>query len=164
MTRGRVIAWSALAVLPTVLFASSSISHAADSQKSLQPVKRTPAADPFVTAQVQIARLRQTADQLRLLANRPMPVNATGDLRQEYRKHEEWLRQAEHRVNVLANEWEQRMKPRTGAQAADLNTFFELQTTTLQSKLNRESLALEVQSDAVRSARDTARLVIGKMN
>lgn len=160
----RVLAWCTLAVL-----ALPPDSHSAESSKPLQPVKRHPGAaptDPYFTAQIQIARLRQTADQLRLLANQPVPVNAKADAREEYIRHEEWLRQAGHRVNILANEWEQRVKPAatSAARAAEVNSFFELQAATLQSKLHRESLTLDIHSEAVRSAGDTARLVIGKMN
>lgn len=164
MALTRVLAWSALAVLALPL-----LSYPADPSSLFQPVKRHPGAaptDPYFTAQIQIARLRQTADQLRLLANQPVPVNAKADTREEFIRHEEWLRRAGHRVNVLANEWEQRVKPAatTAARAADVNSFFELQAATLQSKLHRESLTLDVHSEPVRSAGDTARLVIGKMN
>lgn len=167
MRLGRVVAWSALTVVSLAL-ASPSPLHA-EPPRPLQPVKRHPGAvatDPYFAAQIQIARLRQTAGQLRLLANRPVPLNANKDMRQEFARHEEWLRQAEHRVNVLANEWELQIKPATvsAARTADVNAFFEVQSATLQSKLHRESLALDVYSEPVRSAGDTARLVIGKMN
>lgn len=164
MALSRVLVWYALAVLAVPLASSS-----AETSKSLLPVKRHAGAaptDPYFTAQIQIARLRQTADQLRLLANQAVPVNAKADAREEFIRHEEWLRQAGQRVNILANEWEQRVKPAvtTATRAADVNGFFELQAATLQTKLHRESLALDVHSEPVRSAGDTARLVIGKMN
>lgn len=142
----------------------------AQSAKSLKPVKRNPVApvvDPFVTAQVQIARLRQTADQLRLLAQQPLPPNLGSDARVELAQHEQWLREAEQRVSVLANQWEERLKPLNGANAtrlaADLNAFFEAQSAHLQSKLRRESLTRSPITERVRSSGDTARLVIGKM-
>lgn len=161
MALTRVLAWSALAMLA---FPFAFLS--AEPSKPLQPVKRHAGAiptDPYFNAQIHIARLRQTADQLRLLANRPVPVHSQGQAREEFIRHEQWLRQAGHRLNILANEWEQRMKP-AAALGADVNAFFELQAATLQSKLHRESLALDVHSESVRSAGDTARLVIGKMH
>lgn len=167
MTLHQVLAWSAVL---TISFLSPPLS--AEPPKALKPVKRhasaAPAIDPFIAAQVQIARLRQTADQLRLLASQSVPVHIQGDTRVEFLKHEEWLRQAGHRVNVLANEWEQRTKPGTSAsgpaRVADVNAFFESLSAGLQSKLHRESLALDIRSTPARSASDTARLVIGKMN
>ncbi len=168
MQLGRAFAWSSLIALSVVVISSSPLY--AETVKPLRPVKRQSSdnADPLLAAQVQIARLRQTADQLRLLADQPVPVNAKGDARQEFRKHEEWLRQATHRVNVLAAEWEQRVKPtvdsNASARAAGVNPFFESQSAVLKSKLHRESLAFDMHSEPVRSSGDTARLVIGKMN
>lgn len=163
MTLARVLTWSVLTVLALPLACFS-----AEPAKLLQPVKRHAGAaptDPYFAAQIQIARLRQTADQLRLLAKQAVPLNAKEDAHEEIIRHEEWLRQAGHRVNILANEWEQRIKPAvTSTARADVNVFFELQAATLQAKLHRESLALEAQSEPVRLAGDTARLVIGRMN
>jgi hypothetical protein len=167
MALGRVLVWSALVTLSVVVVPSSP--SYAEALKPLKPVKRqsSESADALLAAQLQIARLRQTADQLRLLADQPVPVNAKGDTRQEFRKHEEWLRQAGHRVNVLAAEWEQRVKPTANSDAStratDVNPFFESQSAVLKSKLHRESLALDTHSEPVRSSSDTARLVIGKM-
>lgn len=168
MAMGRMICSSLFALLVALPFPAPL--HA-QSAASLQPVKRHPGANetnPFTAAQIQIARLRQTADQLRLLANQSVPRNLPGAARTEFAQHEQWLRQAEHRVSVLADQWEQRMRPLTGTQAvakaSDLNTFFEAQSAALQSKLRRESVAQTPASERVRSSRDTANLVIGNMN
>ena len=167
MTIRRRMAWSIVALslaalAPPLLYAQSA--------KALQPVKRHPSANdfnPFTAAQIQIARLRQTADQLRLLANQSVPANLEGSARVELSQHEQWLRQAEHRISVLATQWEERLKPLEGpsdaGKAADLNAFFDAQSAGLQSKLRRESLAASPASERVRSSGDTARLVIGKM-
>lgn len=168
MVLGRVLAWSSVVALSLAFISSSPLY--AETIKPLKPAKRQSGdgADLLLAAQVQIARLRQTADQLRLLAGQSVPVNAKGETRQEFHKHEEWLRQAGHRVNVLAAEWEQQVKPTAGSntptRAADVNAFFESQSAVLKSKLQRESLALDVRSEPVRSSGDTARLVIGKMH
>lgn len=169
MAIGRMIGWSLVAL--SVAFPLLSPLHAQERKpKLLQPVKRHPgtnAVNPFTTAQVQIARLRQTADQLRLLAGQSVPATLPGAARVELAQHEQWLRQAEERISVLANQWEQQLQPLTGAnalgKAADLNAFFEVQSATLQTKLRRESLAQSATSERVRSSGDTARLVIGKM-
>lgn len=132
-----------------------------------------PSADPFIDAQIQIARLRQTADQLRLLASQPKPANLAGEIAVDFERHESWLRQAEHRVNTLADEWEQRLRPLAGAtparaqefgRALDLNGFFQAQSAALQTKLRREGVAGDFNSEPVRAVHDTARVVIGNMN
>lgn len=167
MALARVLVWSALLAAPLAVVSPPAL-HAESPKQPLIPVKRHPGADPFIAAQIQVARLRQTADKLQLLANQTVPLNADGDTRQEFLKHEAWLRQAGHRVSVLAREWEQRMQPthqpNNLARALDVNAFFESQSAVLQSKLNRENLALGVRSEPTRAASDTARLVIGNMN
>ncbi|BAU47121.1 hypothetical protein SVA_0540 [Sulfurifustis variabilis] len=147
----------------------------ADPVRGLTPVKRhpLPSADPFVDAQIRIARLRQTADQLRLLASQPRPANLSGDASMEYARHEMWLRQAESRVSTLADEWEKRLRPLAGATPAraqefglalDLNGFFQAQSVSLQTKLRREGIAAAFTADPVRTVHDSARVVIGQMN
>lgn len=167
MAIGRMIARS---LFPLLLALALPASLLAQSVAPLQPVKRHPGpndVNPFTVAQIQIARLRQTADQLRLLANQSVPRNLPGAARVELAQLERWLRQAEHRISVLADQWEERLRPLSSAQAlgkaADLNAFFEAQSVALQSKLHRESLAYAPLSERVRSSRDTANLVIGKM-
>lgn len=140
----------------------------------LQPVKRHPGAGPtpLTTAQIQIARLRQTADQLRLLARQPLPADVGNHARAEFTRHEQWLREAEHRVSVLADNWEQRLRPSDGvvlhageiARALDLNAFFEAQMAGLQSKLRSESARSAFVSEPVRAANDTAKVIINQMN
>lgn len=168
MAIGRKICWS---LLPLLLALQVPVPLHAQSAKALQPVKRHPGQNeisPFTTAQIQIARLRQTADQLRLLANQSVPRNLPGAARVEFAQHEQWLRQAEHRISVLADQWEERIRPLDGAEAlgkaADLNAFFEAQSVALQSRLHSESAGQHPASERVRSSRDTAHLVIGKMH
>jgi hypothetical protein len=170
MALERAVAGSVAVALSLAL--SYPFSLTAESPKPLQPVKSNPGAsnDPMISAQIQIARLRQTADKLRVLASQTVPVNLQGESREEFFKHEQWLRQAGHRVNVLAGEWEQKIKPtgaaNASARAIDVNSFFIAQSAALQSKLQRESFALtiDIRSEPVRYATDTARLVIEKMN
>lgn len=124
---------------------------------------------PTVSAQAQIARLRQTADQLRLLSHQPHPTNAAPTEHEEHARHRQWLHEAGQRVRTLADNWEQRLQPalqgrKSAARPSDLNTFFAAQTAGLQSRLDRESAATEYRSPLVRAARDTARVVIGQMN
>lgn len=168
MAISRMIVWS---LIPLLFALHSPAPLHAQSATALQPVKRHPGANdvnPFTAAQIQIARLRQTADQLRLLANQSVPRNLAGEARIEFAQHEQWLRQAEHRVSVLADQWEERIRPLAGARAlgkaTDLNTFFEGQSAALQSKLHREGAAQRAASERVRSSRDTAYLAIGKMH
>lgn len=122
---------------------------------------------PPVPAQTQIARLRQAAEQLRLLAHQPHPTIAAPTEHEEHARHRQWLQEAGHRVRTLADNWEQRLTPgqaRKGATPArDVNAFFAAQTAGLQSRLDRESAANEYRSPQVRAARDTARVVIGHM-
>ena len=150
-------------------------SQIASAQSSaLQPVKHHPGAGPtpVASAQIQIARLRQTADQLRLLAGQPLPTNVGSAARAEFTRHEQWLREAGQRVSILADNWEQRLRPLAGAapraeevaRALDLNAFFQAQTAGLQSKLRRESTASAFSSEPVRAAHDTAKVIIGHMN
>ena len=124
---------------------------------------------PTHSAQAQIARLRQTADQLRLLSHQPHPTNAAPTEHDEHARHRQWLHEAGQRVRTLADNWEQRLQPaprgKKGAtRPSDLNSFFAAQTAGLQSRLDRESAATEYRSPLVRAARDTARVVIGQMN
>jgi hypothetical protein len=141
----------------------------AQAPSAVQPVKRHAGIgnDPFTSAQIQIARLRQTASQLRLMADQPVPANLAADSRTEFEEHRQWLRQAEQRISVLASQWEDQLKPlgnRTSVgRAIDLNAFFTSQAATLQTKLRWESLAQHPLSDRVRSSGATARLVISKM-
>lgn len=147
----------------------------AEPVRGLTPVKRhpLPSMDPFVEAQIRIARLRQTADQLRLLAAQPRPSNLGAEAAAEFARHESWLRLAESRVSTLADEWETRLRPLAGAtparadefgRALDLNGFFEAQSAALQTKLQREGVAAGFRSEPVRAVHDTARVVIGNMN
>lgn len=163
----------ALVAAPLLAVCAASLS--AEPVRGLTPVKRhpLPSADPFVDAEIQIARLRQTADQLRLLAAQPKPANLAGETAIEFARHESWLRQAERRVSTLADEWERRLRPLAGAtparadefgRAIDLNGFFQTQSATLQAKLQRESVAAAFTSDPVRAVHDTARVVIGNMS
>lgn len=156
------------------LIAMCAVPAAADPVRGFVPVKRhpLPSADPYVDAQIGIARLRQTADQLRLLATQPRPASVSGNLAAELARHETWLRQAESRVSTLADEWERRLRPFAGAsparpedfgRALDLNRFFEAQSATLQAKLQRESMAAGFHVDAVRGMQETARVVIENM-
>lgn len=167
MVLGRVFAWSSPVTLSVALSFPLPV-ESAQPAKAPASRKSEQAGDPFLAAQTQIARLRQTADQLRLLANQPLPVNAKGEAREELLKHEAWLRQAGHRVHVLASEWEQQVNPaaasKTTASATDMNAFFKSQSAALQSKLQHESLQLDMRSTATRSAGETARIVIAKMN
>ena len=123
---------------------------------------------PAAVAQTQIARLRQTAQQLRLLAFQPKPANIAATEYEEYEHNQQWLREAQHRVHTLAENWEQRLAPATGnaatARLRDVNAFFTAQTVGLQSRLERESAEKQFTSATVRAARDTARVVIGQMN
>jgi hypothetical protein len=141
----------------------------AQAPSPVQPVKRHPGVgnDPFGAAQVQIERLRQTAGKLRLLADQPVSTNLGESDRAEFAEHKQWLRQAEQRVAALANEWEIQLKPLNNssalAPALGLNTFFESQSATLQTKLRRESLTDTSVSERVRASGATARLVISKM-
>lgn len=123
---------------------------------------------PSVAAQAQIARLRQAAEQLRLLSAQPHPTNAAPTEHEEHARHRQWLHEAQERVRILADNWEQRLTPdskgRKGtAPTRDVNAFFAAQTAGLQSRLDRESAANEYRSPLVRAARDTARVVIGHM-
>jgi hypothetical protein len=166
MALGRAIAWSSIVALSVVV--SLPLPAASTKPSKVVDRKADEQRDPFLAGRMQIAQLRQTADQLRLLADRPLPVNAKGATRDEILKHEAWLRQAGRRVHVLATEWEQQLDPfdgaKTPARAADMNTFFESQSATLKTKLQVESYQLGVRSDSVRSAGDAARVVIAKMN
>jgi hypothetical protein len=170
---GRALARALLAA--PFLAALTTVPAAADPVRGLTPVKRhpLPSADPFIEAQIQIARLRQTADQLRLLAAQPKPANLAGPTSTEYAHHEDWLRQAENRVSTLADQWEQRLRPLAGATpnraqefglALDLNSFFQSQSAALQTKLQRESVAAAFTSEPVRAVQDSVRVVIGNMN
>jgi len=158
-------------VVAAVLLSFLPLAVSAQSARPLQPVKRAPGATPtpFVAAQIQIAKLRQAADQLRLLARAPLPANVTDGERAEHTRHVEWLRGAEHRVTVLADTWEQRLQPLAGsaaeiARALDLNAFFEAQAAGLQSKLRRETSGSNFESEPVRAANDTAKVVINQIN
>lgn len=123
---------------------------------------------PTAVAQTQIARLRQTAQQLRLLAFQPKPANIAATEYEEYEHNQRWLREAQHRIHTLAENWEQRLVPAAGSTAMarlrDVNAFFTAQTVGLQSRLDRESAEKQFTSATVRAARDTARVVIGQMN
>lgn len=123
---------------------------------------------PSVAAQAQIARLRQAAEQLRLLSHQPHPTNAAPTEHEEHARHRQWLHEAQQRVRTLADNWEQRLTPGTQKKGAaptrDVNAFFAAQTAGLQSRLDRESAATDYRSPLVRAARDTARLVIGHMH
>ena len=149
------------------------VDAAAEIQRFTQPVKRHPSASiaPSTIADVQIARLRQTADQLRVLARQAKPTNASPETQTEHLRHGTWLLEAEHRLSTLANQWEQRMKPLHGAaagstdylQATDLNGFFQTQMATLQARLRQESLTQNFTSTPIRGSSDTARMVIENM-
>ncbi|OGI66703.1 MAG: hypothetical protein A2W18_09790 [Candidatus Muproteobacteria bacterium RBG_16_60_9] len=152
-----------------LLAAAYSLPLHAQAPTAVQPVKRHPGvgSDPFSTAQIQIERLRQTASKLRLLSEQPVSSNSAESDRSEFADHKQWLRQAEQRVNGLARQWEDQLKPlnnrNTLAPVLNLNAFFESQSATLQAKLRRESLAQAPGSERVRSSGVTARLVISKM-
>jgi hypothetical protein len=167
MALGRVLAWSSIVALSFIL-SLPLLAETSKPAKSAASRKSENVGDSVLAAQMQIARLRQTADQLRLLANQPLPVNAKGETREELLKHEAWLRQAGRRVHVLAAEWEQQLSPaassKTATHAADMNAFFKSQSTALQSKLQIESLQLDMRSSATRSTGEAARIVIAKMN
>ena len=122
-------------------------------------------ATPAGMAQTQIARLRQAAQQLRLLAFQPRPANLAAAEHDEHERNQQWLREAEHRVQTLAENWEQRLAPAANsARIQDVNAFFTAQTAGLQSRLERESTEKQYTFATVRAARDTARVVIGQMN
>ena len=148
------------------------VATAAQTPQSALPSKSARAQEPLVPsvpAQTQIARLRQAADQLRLLAHQPHPTIAAPTDHEEHARHRQWLQEAGPRVRTLADNWEQRLAPdvqgkRAVTQARDVNAFFAAQTAGLQSRLDRESAATEYQSPLVRAARDTARVVIGHMH
>lgn len=162
----RTIIASFTALLTAVLYCAPL--HA-EAPSGVQPVKRHAGIgnDPFSAARIQIARLRQTASQLRLLADQPLPTNLADDVRTELAQHEQWLRQAEQRINVLASQWEDQLKPlimrNAVGPAIDMNEFFASQSATLQIRLRRESLAQHPASERVRSSGATARIAIGKM-
>lgn len=162
------------ASVSVLLAAVCALPLAAEPARGLTPVKRhpLPSADPFIDAQIRIARLRQTADQLRLLATQPKPADLSRETAAEFARHESWLRQAENRISTLADEWERRLRPLAGAtparadefgRALDLNGFFEAQSATLQTKLQRESVAAGFGNEGVRALHDTARVVIANM-
>ena len=163
---GRTILSSLAALLLAFL---SCVPLHAEPPTPIQPVTRHPGVgnDPFSAAQIQIARLRQTASQLRLLGDQPFPPNLTVAARVEFAQHERWLRQAEQRVSVLAQQWEDQLKPLSVRNALgpalNINAFFEAQSVALQTKLRRESLAQSPESERVRSSGATARLAIGNM-
>lgn len=140
----------------------------ADSPGSAPSAKQPAATDPFIDAQQQITRLRQTASQLKLLAEQPVPQNLPERARGELAAHEQWLRQAHERISVLASEWEGQLKPLNSRAAVDsandLNAFFDAQSERLKNKLRRESLAQDPASEPVRSSGTTARIVIDKMH
>lgn len=140
----------------------------ADSSAPPQPAAHRVAQNPFNTAQAQIARLRQTASQLRLLADQPIPNNLPPAARAELTRHEKWLHEAEQQISVLASQWEDQLKPLNTRNAlepvVDLNAFFAAQSETLQARLQRESLSQRAESEHVRASGATARLVIGNMH
>lgn len=161
MAIGRVIARLSAAVLLAASFVPAL--YAA-------PPEATPPhpdSDPFGIAQQQIARLRQTAGQLRLLADQPIPKSLPIPARAELARHEQWLHQAEQQISALASQWEDQLKSlddrNARVPAHDLNAFFVAQSETLQAKLRRESLAQHAESPHVQSSGATARLVIGNM-
>lgn len=140
----------------------------------IKPVKLNErlAQDPLAQAQIEIARLRQTADQLRVLALRPVVNDLSVEQRAELARHEQWLRAAETRLITLADHWESRLKPlRTGAnirrgeegRLADVNSFYRIQTQGLQATLQRESTASGFSSEPVKAAHETAKVVIGNL-
>jgi len=123
--------------------------------------------NPVETAQMQIARLRQTANQLRLLATQPVPANVPGREREKLVLHGNWLRDAVRRMDTLADHWEQRLWPAGqgmgAADLTDLNSFFELQTVGLQRRLERENARYSTQAESTQPYYATTRLVIDKM-
>lgn len=127
----------------------------------------TETINPVVTAQTQIARLRQTASQLQLLAG--PAADAPESAPTELTLHRQWLHDAGRRLTTLADHWQQRLEqlhldqPRDRAQAHDLNSFFTAQVLGLQTRLERESTS-PVGSAPVRAARDAAKVVIGNLN
>lgn len=127
----------------------------------------TEIVNPAVTAQTRIARLRQTASQLQLLAG--PAADSAESTPTELTLHRQWLRDAGQRLTTLADHWQQRLEqlrldqPRDRAQAHDLNNFFNAQVLGLQTRLERES-ASPVGSAPVRAARDAAKVVIGNLN
>lgn len=150
-----------------VAVAAPLIAVAAESVATKASPVRANTPAPKAAAQTQIARLRQTAEQLRLLAHQPHPTSAAPVEHEEHARHRQWLHQAGERVRTLADNWEQRLTPaqgkKSGTPMSDVNSFFAAQTAGLQSRLDRESAATEYQSPLVRAARDTARVVIGNM-
>ena len=129
-------------------------------------------ADPLSAAQTQIARLRRTAEQLRILAVQPMPGNLSPEEQAELGRHTQWLRDASHLVRTLADSWEQRLRPLTeqrGFQGTgslrlkDLNAFFQLQTLGLKRKLERENGQISLDPESVRASYRTAKVVINNM-
>ena len=155
-------------ILIPALFVVTSVPVVAQSPAPASNRTSVDTKPPAAIAQTQIARLRQTAQQLRLLAFQPKPANIAATEYDEYERNQQWLREAQHRVHTLAENWEQRLAPAAGstatAQLRDVNAFFTAQTAGLQSRLERESAEKQFTSATVRAARDTARVVIGQMN
>lgn len=167
MATGQTITASLTALLLGFVFCAP-LPPASANAPQLAKGRRGADNDPLIDAQLQIARLRQTAGQLRLLANQSVPGSLPGAARAELVEHERWLRQAEQRVSVLASEWEDQLRPLNDRNALgsanDLNAFFSAQSERLKAKLQQESLAQRAKSERVRSSGATARLVIGNMH
>jgi hypothetical protein len=134
---------------------------------SLRPTRFEPGVADAVLAREQIARLRETAQRLRLLASQPRPANLSEEAHAELARHERWLNDAVLQLRVLADQWEQRLnvagmqdnRP-VGATLADLNGFFLRQSRELRDRFTRESDARPFAHDSVRALHETAKMVI----
>ncbi len=167
------LALAALIAVPLILLVLPQNSRGEDT-RHIQPARLQEAVptDPLSAAQTQIARLRRTAEQLRVLAVQPMPGNLPPEEQAELVRHTQWLRDASHLVRTLADSWEQRLQPLTeqrGFQGTgslrlkDLNTFFQLQTLGLKRKLQRENGQISLDPESVRASYRTAKVVINNM-
>lgn len=158
-----ILALLALLLLPA-FFAPDGLGQ---DLSSLHPARFEPGAADAVLAREQIARLRVTAQRLRLLASQPQPANLSEEARAELARHERWLNDAILQLRVLADEWEQRLsvagvqgnRP-AGAALADLNGFFLRQSRELRDRFTRESDARPFGHDSVRALHETAKMVI----
>jgi HAMP domain-containing protein len=155
--------------LSFTLFPLPSLSDTTNKIKNPPPDTQV---DPLATAQHQIARLRQTANQLRLLATQPIPANVPNEEQEQLVQHGNWLREEIKRMTTLADHWEQRL-PASGRPAnetgtgqsniANLNYFYELQTVGLQKRLQQENAKFSTTAETTQPYYATTRLVIGNM-
>jgi len=174
MTIGRKSSLAGIATLTAFLFLAlhSLPSHSDTANKAKNPQPEETQADPLETAHQKIARLRQTANQLRLLATQPMPANVPSVERDKLVQHSNWLREEINRMTTLADHWEKRLQPAkrfpnglemSQSKIADLNYFYELQTAGLQKKLQLENARYSTSAESTQPYYATTRLVIGNM-